>query len=119
MNFIEGIKNKARKDLKSIILPETEDVRILQATERILKEGFANVILVGSKEQTKKLASGVYSFVASSYELRTQILGALEKYAVDNFLTGISFMDDGGYSLYRPEVQRGVTNYITGYGWVT
>jgi hypothetical protein len=71
------------------------------------------------ENETKKLASGVYSFVASSYELRTQILGALEKYAVDNFLTGISFMDDGGYSLYRPEVQRGVTTYITGYGWGT
>jgi hypothetical protein len=71
------------------------------------------------ESETQKLASGVYSFVASSYELRTQILGALEKYAVDNFLTGISFMDDGGYSLYRPEVQRGVTNYITGYGWGT
>ena len=62
------------------------------------------------EKETKKLASGVYSFVASSYELRTEILGALEKYAVENFLTGISFMDDGGYSLYRPEVQRGVTN---------
>jgi len=71
------------------------------------------------EKETQKLASGVYSFVASSYELRTEILGALEKYAVENFLTGISFMDDGGYSLYRPEVQRGVTNYITGYGWGT
>lgn len=68
---------------------------------------------------TKKLASGVYSFVASSYEERTEILAILEKYAVENFLTGFSLIDDGGYSLYRPEVQRGVTNYITGYGWGT
>ena len=57
MNFIEGIKEKARKDLKSIILPETEDVRILQATEKILKEGFANVVLIGNVEETKKLAA--------------------------------------------------------------
>ncbi len=71
------------------------------------------------EKETQKLASGVYSFVASSYDVRTEILGVLEKYAVDNFLTGIPFMDDGGYSLYRPEVQRGVTNYITGYGWGT
>ena len=68
---------------------------------------------------TKKLASGVYSFVASSYEERTAILAVLEKYAVENFLTGFSLIDDGGYSLYRPEVQRGVNNYITGYGWGT
>ena len=56
MNFIEEIKEKARKDLKSIVLPETDDVRVLQATERILKEGFSNVILVGNEEKIKKLA---------------------------------------------------------------
>ena len=56
MNFIEEIKEKARKDLKSIVLPETEDLRVLQATEKILKEGFSNVILVGNEESIKKLA---------------------------------------------------------------
>ena len=56
MEFINIIKERAKKDLKSIVLPETEDVRILQATEKILKEGFANVILVGNEENTKKLA---------------------------------------------------------------
>ena len=56
MNFIEEIKEKARKDLKSIVLPETEDLRVLQATERIIKEGFSNVILVGNEEKIKKLA---------------------------------------------------------------
>ena len=56
MNFIEEIKEKARKDLKSIVLPETDDLRVLQATERILKEGFSNVILVGNEENIKKLA---------------------------------------------------------------
>ena len=57
MNFIEEIKEKARKDLKSIVLPETDDLRILQATERILKEGFSNVILVGNEESIKTLAN--------------------------------------------------------------
>ena len=56
MNFIEEIKEKAKKDLKSIVLPETDDLRVLQATEKILKEGFSNVILVGNKENIKKLA---------------------------------------------------------------
>ena len=56
MNFIEEIKEKARKDLKSIILPETEDIRVLKATEKILKEGFANVILIGNEEETLNLA---------------------------------------------------------------
>lgn len=57
MNFIEGIKEKAKKDLKSIVLPETEDIRILQATEKILKEGFSNVILIGNDENIKKFAN--------------------------------------------------------------
>ena len=56
MNFIEEIKDKARKDLKSIVLPETDDLRVLQATERIIKEGFSNVILIGKEENIKKLA---------------------------------------------------------------
>ena len=56
MNFIEEIKGKARKDLKSIILPETEDIRVLKAAERVIKEGFANVILIGDKDKTLNLA---------------------------------------------------------------
>ena len=56
MNFIEEIKEKAKKDLKSIVLPETEDLRVLQAAERIIKEGFSNVILVGNEEKIKELS---------------------------------------------------------------
>ena len=57
MNFIDSIKEKAKKDLKSIVLPETDDIRILQATDKILKEGFSNVILVGNEEKIKTLAN--------------------------------------------------------------
>lgn len=56
MNFIDTIKERAKKEIKTIVLPETEDVRVLQAAEKVIKEGFANIILVGSKEQTLKLA---------------------------------------------------------------
>ena len=56
MNFIDTIKEKAKKDIKNIVLPETEDVRILQATEKILKEEFANVILIGNEEEVNNLA---------------------------------------------------------------
>ena len=38
MDFIENIKEKARKSIKTIILPETEDIRILEATDKILKQ---------------------------------------------------------------------------------
>ena len=57
MNFIDTIKERAKKDIKTIVLPETEDIRTLQATEKVLKEGFANIVLIGNVEKTKKLAN--------------------------------------------------------------
>ena len=56
MNFIDSIKKKAKINIKTIVLPESEDIRTLKATEKILKEGFANIILIGNKDNTKKLA---------------------------------------------------------------
>ena len=53
MTFIENIKEKAKKDIKTIILPEAEDIRVLKATEQIIKEGFAKVILIGDTTQIK------------------------------------------------------------------
>ncbi len=37
MGFIDEIKTKAKADLKTIVLPETEDVRTYEAAEAILK----------------------------------------------------------------------------------
>lgn len=51
MNFIESIKERARKEIKTIVLPEAEDIRTLKATEIALKEKYANIILIGNKEQ--------------------------------------------------------------------
>lgn len=51
MSFIEEIKNKARKEIKTIVLPEATDDRVLEATDTILKEGFANIVLLGEKEK--------------------------------------------------------------------
>ena len=54
MKFIEKIKEKAKKEIKTIILPEPEDLRTLKAVEIINKEGFANVILIGDEESVNK-----------------------------------------------------------------
>lgn len=50
MSFIEEIKNIAKKDIKTIVLPEATDKRILEATDIILKEGFAKIILLGDED---------------------------------------------------------------------
>ena len=57
MKFIEQIKQRAKKDIKTIILPEAEDKRVLEAASKVAKEGFANIILLGNKEQIEKDSS--------------------------------------------------------------
>jgi len=54
MNFIETIKERAKKDKKTIVLPETMDRRTFEATAKILKEGIANIILIGTPEEIAK-----------------------------------------------------------------
>lgn len=56
MNFIESIKERARKDIKTIVLPEAEDIRTLRGAEVALKEKYANIILVGYKEKILDIA---------------------------------------------------------------
>ena len=57
MNFIEGIKEKARKDIKTIVLPEASDIRIIEAANTVLKEGYANIVLIGNEENILKMAN--------------------------------------------------------------
>ncbi len=47
MNFIESIKERAKKSQKTIVLPETMDERVLEAASKVLKEGIAKIILIG------------------------------------------------------------------------
>ena len=56
MSFIEEIKQRAKQDIKTIILPEAQDIRTLKATEQVLKEGYAKIILVGNKEEIEEKA---------------------------------------------------------------
>ena len=56
MSFIEEIKQRAKQEIKTIVLPEAEDIRILKATEQVLKEGYAKIILVGNKEEIEQNA---------------------------------------------------------------
>ena len=54
MGFIDEIKARAKSSIKTIVLPETEDARTYEAAEKVLKEGTAKLILVGSEEEVAK-----------------------------------------------------------------
>ena len=60
MEFVEKIKQKAKSNLKTIVLPEAEEERNLKAADRILSEGFAKLILIGNPEKVHHLASELY-----------------------------------------------------------
>lgn len=59
MGFIDTIKERAKANKKTIVLPETEDRRTYEAVATILKEGIADVILVGSKEAVAEGSKGL------------------------------------------------------------
>lgn len=47
------IKEKAKKAGKTIVLPEGNDKRVVEAAEKIASQGIANVVLLGDLEQIK------------------------------------------------------------------
>lgn len=56
MNFIDQMKDRARKDIKKIVLPEAKDLRTLKATQIALKENYAKIVLIGNEEYLKEIA---------------------------------------------------------------
>ena len=55
--FIEQLKERAKKDIKTIVLAEGEEIRTLKAAEMVKKEGYAKIILVGNPDKIKAMAA--------------------------------------------------------------
>ncbi|MCQ2814868.1 MAG: hypothetical protein MJ227_01030 [Bacilli bacterium] len=66
-------------------------------------------------------AEGGYNYSTLKYgdeDPSTEILGKLEKYAMDNHLTGISLFEDSGYICYNSRVKSpNEFKYLTNYGF--
>jgi len=58
MAFLDKVIEIAKKDVQTIVLPEAYDPRTIEATHKILKQGIANIILVGKKEEILANADG-------------------------------------------------------------
>lgn len=52
MNIIDKLIIDAKKDIKTIILPETNDIRVLTAASKV---DFANIILIGKEKEINEL----------------------------------------------------------------
>ena len=59
MNFIDTLIERVKKDKKTIVLPESMDRRILEATDKILKNNIANIILIGSNKDIEENSKGL------------------------------------------------------------
>ena len=51
MSYIDMIKERARLDKKTIVLPESNDKRTLLAAARIVEDGIAYNIIKGNEEK--------------------------------------------------------------------
>lgn len=59
MGFIDSIKERARADKKTIVLPESMDRRTWEAAATILKEDIANLIIIGTPEEVEANSKGL------------------------------------------------------------
>ena len=83
MSFIDNIKERAKQDIKTIVLPESDDIRVLEATSKILKEGFADIILIGNKDEIKKQAVENKINITGAKIIDPNISDKFSKYAND------------------------------------
>jgi len=54
--FLEQIIERAKSDVKTIVLPESTDLRVIKAASMIVKKGIAKVVLIGNEKEIKSLA---------------------------------------------------------------
>ena len=61
MHLVDQIKEKARKNLQTVVLPESYDERMLFAAEKIVAEGLAKIVILGdsAKIQAEAAAKGI------------------------------------------------------------
>ena len=57
MNFIDTIKQRAKENIKKVVLPEASDIRTIKAADTVLKECYADIILIGNEENIRKIAN--------------------------------------------------------------
>jgi len=61
MHLVDQIKEKARKNQQTVVLPESYDERMLYAAEKIVREGLAKLVILGdpAKIQAEATAKGI------------------------------------------------------------
>lgn len=81
MSLIDTIRTKAKTNVKSIVLPEGDEVRTVKAASIIKAEGLANPILLGSPEAIQQLAQELKVDISGIEIIEPKVSSKLEEYA--------------------------------------
>ena len=54
--FIDGVKSKAKADIKTIVLAEGEELRTIKAASIVKREGYAKNVILGNPDKIKAMA---------------------------------------------------------------
>ena len=57
--FLDRIKERAKQEKKTIVLPESMDRRTFEAAATVLKEGIADLIIIGTPEEIEANSKGL------------------------------------------------------------
>lgn len=105
-----------------LTISSTGKVSVLKAGSTTITVSYAgaNATIVFNVTVTDpETSSKGVSFTGVSYDEKSRILAALEKYAVDNYLTGITIFSNGSKIAYNTRYVPQPQSYISGYGWGT
>jgi len=80
MGLIDSIKENAKKQLRTIVLPESEDERVLQATAQVLAEKTANVVLIGDAQKINSDAQACGANIEGAQIIDPKNFANIEKY---------------------------------------
>lgn len=57
MHLVDRIKAKAKKNLQTVVLPESYDERMLSAAQKIVEQGLAKIVILGNVDAVQKTAA--------------------------------------------------------------
>ena len=80
MGLIEKIKENAKQNLKTIVLPESEDERVLKATQIVLEEKLANVVLIGDKDTIQNDAKACGANIEGATIINPKTYTGMDRY---------------------------------------
>lgn len=119
-NAFKGMEGQLSGDVLAAVTAAYEQGdKNINAAQTVDKIRAAYEDAVNAMMDAVPVADGVYSYSKLGYNDRTDLLGIMERYAIQCGLTGISLYENGSYMMYNPRVTLGTENYIVGYGFGT